>query len=50
MTYFIAALTNDRARNQVSRTQTTDASIADIVAIEYDRRGFLVRRWQESRT
>jgi hypothetical protein len=47
MTYFITALTNDRARNIVSQTQTTDSAVADMVAAEYERRGFLVVRRQE---
>jgi hypothetical protein len=47
VTYFITALTNDKARNIVSRTQTTDATVAALVAAEYQRRGLLVRQWQE---
>lgn len=47
MTYYIAALTNDPGRNLVSKTSTTDAAIADMVAAELERRGFIVSRWQE---
>ena len=48
MTYFITALTNDRARLIVSETRTTDETIADMVAVELERRGYLVERWQEA--
>lgn len=47
MTYFITALTKDSARLIKSESRTTDAAIADMVAAEYERRGLVVRRWQE---
>ena len=48
MTYFITALTNDRARLIVSETRTTDAVVAELVAAELERRGYLVERRQEA--
>ncbi len=44
MTYFITAHSQ---LGEVSRTQTNDALVADMVAAEYARRGLLVRRWTE---
>lgn len=42
MTYFIAALTNDRARLIVSQHTTTDKAIADMIVAALEARGFIV--------
>lgn len=47
MTYFITALTNDRARLVVSETRTTDETIAYMVKAELCRRGYIVLQRQE---
>ncbi len=47
MTYFITALTNDKARLIVSETRTTDATIAELAADELSARGFVVVRRTE---
>lgn len=44
MTYFITALENTTARLIHSETRTTDATIAELVAAEYARQGFIVVR------
>lgn len=47
MTYFVTALTNDKARLIVSETQTTDKAIAEMVAAHLDAQGYIVVRRQE---
>jgi len=42
MTYFITALTNDKAQLIVSETRTTSATIALLVAQELDKDGYKV--------
>ena len=48
MTYFITALTNNKARLIVSETQTTDKDIADMVAAALEAKGHMVVRRQEA--
>lgn len=47
MTYFVTALTNNKARLIVSETQTTDKVIADMVAAHLEAQGHIVVRRQE---
>lgn len=48
MTYYITALTNDRARLIVSETRTTDSDVADLTEAAYRAKGLAVTRWQEA--
>lgn len=48
MTYFITALTNDKARLIVSETRTTDKVIADMVATHLETQGHIVVRREEA--
>jgi hypothetical protein len=48
MTYFITALTNDKARLIVSETQTTDKTIADMVAAHLEAQGYIIVRREEA--
>lgn len=47
MTYFITALTNDKARLIVSETRTTSAELAKIVERKLMASGFIVVTRQE---
>lgn len=42
MTYFVTALTNDRAKLIVSETRTTDKAIAEMVASRIEAQGYVV--------
>lgn len=42
MTYFITALTNNRAKLIVSETRTTDKAIADMIVAHLEAAGHLV--------
>lgn len=48
MTYFITALTNNKAHLIVSETQTADKAIADMVAAAIEAQGHIVVRRQEA--
>lgn len=48
MTYFITAYNNARQMIIESGTQTSDATVADIVEQSLKTRGYYVRRWQEA--
>lgn len=47
MTFFITALTNDKARLIVSETRTTDEGVAVLVINDYEARGYIVVTRQE---
>lgn len=47
MTYFVTALTNDRAKLIVNETRTTDKAIADMVEAHLAAQGYIVVRKQE---
>lgn len=47
MTYFITALTNDKARLIVSETRTTDETIASFAQSCYEAKGYVVIRREE---
>lgn len=47
MTYFVTALTNDRAQLIVATVQTTDKMIAEFACANFEARGYIVVRKEE---
>lgn len=47
MTYFITALTNNKARLIVSETRTTDKAVAEMVRKHLEAEGHIVVIWSE---
>ena len=47
MTYYITALTNDRARLIVSESRTTSKDLAHLMVEALKSKGYIVRLYQE---
>lgn len=47
MTYFVTALTNDRAQLIVATVQTTDKTVAEFAWANFEARGYIVVRKEE---
>lgn len=43
MTYFLTALTNDRAQLIVFTAQTTDAEVMEMIIAKWENQGYLVK-------
>ncbi len=47
MTYYLAALTNDKAQLIVHQMQTTDKAVAAMALVHWENQGYLVKAWEE---